>query len=207
MNPQCPCGSGLRPLRCCAWRVQDRPGTEAKRHLLPLVDQAAEAIATGDIARRNASALRCWNSPPDCIPALARLHDIRQRQKRPEAAEALLRRIVALDPNNLAATQELALALFARGSLGEAELHARKRHPPRARKPAGPQSDGHDPDRDQPAAGGRISLPGASSRSPARRAIPSCSPPRLEPQEPGPDGRGPRPLRESLAAARASATR
>ena len=39
--------------------------------------------------------------------------------------EALLARIVRFDPNHLAATQALALRLFARGALAEAERHAR----------------------------------------------------------------------------------
>jgi tetratricopeptide (TPR) repeat protein len=62
---------------------------------------------------------------PDCGPALARLCDIRRAQGRPEAAEALLRRIVTLAPNNLASTLDLALMLFARGNLAEAEANAR----------------------------------------------------------------------------------
>ena len=62
---------------------------------------------------------------PDCVPALGRLGDIRRAQGRPEAAEALLRRIVSLAPNTLAATQDLALMLFGRGNVAEAEVHAR----------------------------------------------------------------------------------
>ncbi|MBV9523505.1 MAG: sulfotransferase, partial [Alphaproteobacteria bacterium] len=41
------------------------------------------------------------------------------------AVEALLSRIVRLDPNNVAATQGLALLLFGKGALAEAEHHAR----------------------------------------------------------------------------------
>ena len=45
---------------------------------------------------------------------------------RATTAEALLTRIVSLDPNNLAATQALALRLFLRGALPAAERHARQ---------------------------------------------------------------------------------
>src|SRR5262249_47702270 len=41
------------------------------------------------------------------------------------AAETLLTRIVRLEPNNLLATQTLALMLFQRGALADAEHHAR----------------------------------------------------------------------------------
>jgi tetratricopeptide (TPR) repeat protein len=125
MNLQCPCGSGLRPLRCCSWRAADRPTADAARHLLPLVDQAAQAEAAGDMMTAERLCLDVLELAPDCLPALVRLGDIRRAQGRPEAAEALLRRIVALSPNNLAATQDLGLMLFGRGNLAEAEVHAR----------------------------------------------------------------------------------
>lgn len=53
------------------------------------------------------------------------LHQIRSAENAPLAAEALLARIVRLDPNDLAATQGLASLLFAKGALAEAEIHAR----------------------------------------------------------------------------------
>jgi tetratricopeptide (TPR) repeat protein len=124
MNLQCPCGSGLRPLRCCSWRG-DRPASDAARHLLPLLDQAAQAEAAGDTTTAERLCLDVLELAPDCVPALSRLCDLRRAQGRPEAAEALLRRIVALTPNNLAATQDLALMLFGRGNVADAEVHAR----------------------------------------------------------------------------------
>jgi tetratricopeptide (TPR) repeat protein len=125
MNLQCHCGSGLRPMRCCAWRPGDSPAPDATRRLLPLVDQAVRAEAAGDTALAERLCLDVLELAPDCLPALDRLHDIRKRQGRPDAAEALLRRIVVLAPNTLAATHGLALMLFARGVMAEAEIHAR----------------------------------------------------------------------------------
>jgi tetratricopeptide (TPR) repeat protein len=125
MNLQCPCGSGLRPLRCCSWRPADRPASDAARHLLPLVDLSAQAEAAGDSVAAERLCLDVLELAPDCLPALGRLCDIRRAQGRPEAAEALLRRIVTLAPNNLAATQDLALMLFGRGNVADAEVHAR----------------------------------------------------------------------------------
>ncbi|MBW4023532.1 MAG: tetratricopeptide repeat protein [Proteobacteria bacterium] len=125
MTSECACGSGLRSLRCCAWRMQDRPAPEAVRHLLPLVDQAGALAARGDLEAAARLCLAVIELAPDCVPALARLSDIRAAEARPEAAEALLRRVVLIDPNNLAATQDLGRMLFARGSLAESEVHAR----------------------------------------------------------------------------------
>jgi Flp pilus assembly protein TadD len=125
MNLQCPCGSGLRPLRCCSWRPGDRAAPDAARHLLPLVEQAGLAEAAGDTPTAERLCLDVLELAPDCIPALGRLGDIRRAQGRAEAAEALLRRIVMLAPNTLAATQDLGLMLFGRGNVAEAEVNAR----------------------------------------------------------------------------------
>ena len=53
------------------------------------------------------------------------LYEIRKAQGKRAAAEALVQRLVALDPNDLTATNELALLLLGKGSLAEAEFHAR----------------------------------------------------------------------------------
>jgi tetratricopeptide (TPR) repeat protein len=125
MSLHCPCGSGLRPLRCCAWRPGDRPSPEAARHLLPLLDQAARAAERGETESAARLCLEVLELAPDCPAALIRLAEIRKGEGSAAAAEALLRRAVALDPNHRAATQALGLMLFARGSMAEAESHAR----------------------------------------------------------------------------------
>jgi Flp pilus assembly protein TadD len=62
---------------------------------------------------------------PDRPGALAVLYDIRRSQGNLTAAEVLIRRVVALEPNNFAATNEVALLLLERGAIEEAEIHAR----------------------------------------------------------------------------------
>lgn len=56
--------------------------------------------------------------------ALGLLFELR-KPTNPRAAEALLRRIVALHPNDFPATNELTLLLLSNGDLAEAERHAR----------------------------------------------------------------------------------
>ncbi|MBS0640451.1 MAG: sulfotransferase [Proteobacteria bacterium] len=121
----CPCGSGLRAARCCALNVAALPPAESTRHLVPLVERAIQAHRQGasDVAER--LCLDVLELAPDRPGALSVLFQIRKDQGNHIAAEALLRRIVGLDPNNFQATNELVLLLMAKGAIPEAEIHAR----------------------------------------------------------------------------------
>jgi tetratricopeptide (TPR) repeat protein len=121
----CPCGSGLRPARCCALQHGAVPPAEATRHLVPLVERAIQAYQQGakDIAER--LCLDVLELAPDRPGALSVLYSIRKEQGKHQAAEALIRRLVHFEPNNFEATNELALRLLGKGALGEAEIHAR----------------------------------------------------------------------------------
>jgi Tfp pilus assembly protein PilF len=121
----CPCGSGLRAVRCCALQHGSLPPTGAIRHLVPLVERAMQAHRQGADETAERLCLDVLELAPDRPGALSILFEIRKTQGKHQAAEALIRRIVALDPNNLAATNELALILLGKGSLAEAEYHAR----------------------------------------------------------------------------------
>ncbi len=129
MNTQasvlCPCGSGLRSVRCCNLQLGALPPADATRHLVPLVERAIQAHRQGadEVAER--LCLDVLELAPDRPGALSVLYEIRKSQGRHQAAEALLRRLVAFDPNNLAATNELALLLLGKGSLADAEFQAR----------------------------------------------------------------------------------
>jgi tetratricopeptide (TPR) repeat protein len=121
----CPCGSGLRPARCCALQVGSIPPAEAIRHLVPLVERAIQAYQQGskDVAER--LCLDVLELAPDRPGALSVLYSIRKEQGKAAAAQALIRRLVHFEPNNFEATNELALLLLSKGALGEAEIHAR----------------------------------------------------------------------------------
>jgi Flp pilus assembly protein TadD len=121
-NSACACDSGLRADRCCGldWaRPADAAPSQAPldhaRHFLEMGNPtAAEPILIA----------RLEHAPLD-IQALRLLCGLRRAQTRTSAVEALLARIVRIDPNDLAATQALALALFGKGALAQAEHHAR----------------------------------------------------------------------------------
>src|SRR5579872_2078498 len=121
----CPCGSGLRAVRCCSLQLQSLPPADATRHLVPLVERAVQAHRQGAIETAERLCLDVLELAPDRPGALSVLYDIRKAQGNVRAAEVLIRRIVALDPNNLLATNEIALIMLGKGSLAEAEHHAR----------------------------------------------------------------------------------
>ncbi len=121
----CPCGSGLRAVRCCNLQLHSVPPPEATRHLVPLVERAIQAHRQGANETAERLCLDVLELAPDRPGALSVLYDIRKAQGNARAAEALIRRIVVLDPNNLVATNELALILLGKGSLADAEHHAR----------------------------------------------------------------------------------
>jgi Flp pilus assembly protein TadD len=121
----CPCGSGLRPLRCCSLDPAAFGPAGASRHLLPLVDRAIEIHAKGAFAEAEKLCLEVLELAPGQGGALAILYQIRKVTGPHSAAEALVRRMVLFNPNNVWATQELALLLFGKGDFADAELHAR----------------------------------------------------------------------------------
>ncbi len=121
----CPCGSGLRPARCCALQLGAIPPAEATRHLVPLVERAFQAYQQGAKDTAEQLCLDVLELAPDRPGALSVLYSIRREQGKPVAAEALIRRLVHFDPNNFDATNELALLLLGKGALDEAEIHAR----------------------------------------------------------------------------------
>jgi len=118
----CACGSGLPRAKCCAvdWRATP-PSTE----IAPEVEQARALLANGDAEAGERRLLDLLDRSPANLAGLDLLAALRRAQNRPVAASVLYDRLVVLDPNNLPATQALALLLFERGALAQAEIHAR----------------------------------------------------------------------------------
>jgi tetratricopeptide (TPR) repeat protein len=127
INPEavCPCGSGLRHVRCCGLDRLALPTPDSMRHLAPLVERAAQAHAQGATESAEKLCLEVLDLAPGEMRALAILYALRKAGGQMGAAMALVARIVALNPNDFWATNEIALLLLGRGALAEAELHAR----------------------------------------------------------------------------------
>jgi tetratricopeptide (TPR) repeat protein len=121
----CACGSGLTRARCCELNFASLGAREASRHLAPLEERAAQAQRTGATEEAERLALDVLELAPGRARSLAILYEIRKAQGKSEASAALIRRLVALEPNNFWATNELTLLLLGRGNVLDAERHAR----------------------------------------------------------------------------------
>jgi Tfp pilus assembly protein PilF len=121
----CACGSLLSAARCCDLDVAALGQSDAHRHLLPLEQQALDADTAGDRATAERLARDLLELAPGRVRALSLLYGIRKAQGVQSATDALLRRIVALDPNAFWAAAESAFLLLSRGDLAGADIHAR----------------------------------------------------------------------------------
>ncbi len=121
----CPCGSGLRRIRCCGLDFGSLSPAEATAPLLPLVEQAEQKFKAGDAAGAEAGIRQFLELAPGREEGLVFFYRLLRHQQKMQPAEAVIRRVVTLNPNNFWATNELTLMLLNRGALGEAEVHAR----------------------------------------------------------------------------------
>jgi predicted Zn-dependent protease len=113
---KCECGSELRFSRCCGLDTLVVPPPESTGDLVAGVERASQAYRKGEIRLAEQLCLDVLERAPDRPGALAILYQIRKAQGRQLAAEALIRRAVAFDPNNFWATNELALLLLEKGA-------------------------------------------------------------------------------------------
>lgn len=121
----CACGSGLRSSRCCDLNARSVHPFESNENINALVIRARQALARSDVAAAERLCLNVLDVVPRLPGALWMLYQIRKRAGQQQAAMALLQRLVEVDPNNVDATQELALLLFQCNDLTAAEQHAR----------------------------------------------------------------------------------
>ncbi len=98
---------------------------EATQVLAPMLTQAEAALQAGDIVTAENNARHMLELAPGREDALMLLYRTCRQTQKFAAAEALIRRVVALNPNNFWATNELTLMLLNKGQLAEAEVHAR----------------------------------------------------------------------------------
>lgn len=121
----CACGSGLRSCRCCDLNLDRVAKFESNEQINFLIARARQAFASNDVAAAERLCLNVLDVVPRLPDALWMLYQIRKRAGQQQTGLALLQRLVQIDPNNVDAAQELALALFQREDLPAAEHHAR----------------------------------------------------------------------------------
>jgi tetratricopeptide (TPR) repeat protein len=118
----CGCGSGLDYASCCGL---DWASTFAEAAPTSELEASRQAFIGGEVEAGQRHLLSALRRFPLDLAALRALRDLRARENAVGAVEALNARIVRLDANDLLATQALALALFNRGALADAEHQAR----------------------------------------------------------------------------------
>jgi len=87
--------------------------------------QAQEALNKNDPAGAKQTCISLINQLPGHVRALRMLYNIYRQENNRTAAEALIRRVTQLMPQNDWPASELALMLYERGERGEAEQHAK----------------------------------------------------------------------------------
>jgi tetratricopeptide (TPR) repeat protein len=131
----CPCRSGLSAARCCDLKEVQTLSADQLGQYASRLEQARAARDAGRTDEAAALCVDILEQAPAHQAALDILYRLRAEANERKPAEALLSRLVKLDPNNLENTQELAMMLYKRRELGEAEHHARNcirlgpRHP------------------------------------------------------------------------------
>src|SRR5450755_4738128 len=121
----CPCGSGLSPANCCSLPRLEILAPAVLERFAAQVQQANAALERGNAAEAERHCLIVLNQAPCHADALAILYKIRNAAGVKPAAEALLTRLVTINPNILWATNEIAMQLFLKGDRDKAEVHAR----------------------------------------------------------------------------------
>jgi tetratricopeptide (TPR) repeat protein len=125
-SSRCPCGSGLSRARCCELNMAALgKADEASQHLRPVIERAVQAHRHGARETAEKLSLDVLELVPAQPEALKVLYDIRKAEGKARAAEMLIRRLVGLNPNDFWATAEVAKLLMSKGSIAEAEIHAR----------------------------------------------------------------------------------
>ena len=109
----CPCGSGLRRLRCCDLDTAAIPETANSNLLDPKGQEATNLFNEKKYTEAEALALQILDVAPNQRLALRVLFEIRKGQSRVKAAEVLARRLAALPgPPAIRATANSQLAQF-----------------------------------------------------------------------------------------------
>jgi tetratricopeptide (TPR) repeat protein len=121
----CECGSGLRALTCCQMRQAKRETQAIRDYWAPTLREAEAALQKGNLKDAGFHCVHVIEHAPCYYEALVLLYQVRAREGKLAAAEAVIKRAVRIDPNQITATNELAYLLYRKGERGEAEFHAR----------------------------------------------------------------------------------
>ncbi|OYV49848.1 MAG: sulfotransferase [Rhodospirillales bacterium 20-60-12] len=117
----CPCGSGLRRVRCCGLETAGLPDPDLLGPLDALAEEARLAHGSGKMREAERHLLKLLDLAPNHRNGLRLLFEIRRAEGRNQAAETLVRRLAALPPMQAAAQLLWAQLLIGLGRHAEAQ--------------------------------------------------------------------------------------
>lgn len=122
-NGLCGCGNGLRAIKYCALGLGILNFSSATAALTPMLSQAEDLLKAVDIAAAQAFLLQFLELMPGREYSISLFYRLLREQNWLARAEAVIRRVVAINRNNFWVTNELTLMLLNKGALGETGIH------------------------------------------------------------------------------------
>lgn len=123
--PGCACGSGLDASLCCALDLDTAARTSTAPGFDATLAQMAQAYGDGELILAEHLAHEALRQAPAHRDALGGLYNVCKDAGRIEAAEALVRRMATLHPDDAMVRANAALFFHAKGAMNEAAPHAR----------------------------------------------------------------------------------
>lgn len=121
----CSCGSGLSQLRCCDMKQVDRLTDKDVQRYEAGIKNALRLREQGDMEAAGEQCVEILEQAPAHLRALRLLVDLKEEGKQLPAQEALLKRLVKLQPNDSDLACKFALVLYQKRDLAGAETQAR----------------------------------------------------------------------------------
>ncbi|WP_165190135.1 tetratricopeptide repeat-containing sulfotransferase family protein [Caulobacter soli] len=121
----CACRSGLPPELCCALDLKTAARTSASPKVAAALARMAQAYDDGELILAEHFAHEALRTVPGHRDALGGLYNICKDTDRPQAAEALVRRMAALHPEDPVVRMNAALFFRSKSAFTEAAVHAR----------------------------------------------------------------------------------
>ena len=121
----CACGSGISQQRCCDLKQVNLLNNQQQQAIAPHFQRARTAIEENDRDKAQQICVAILEKAPSHIASLRMLWEIHKQAEHATAAEALLKRLVKLQPNDGDLACELSLVQYRRRDMGNAEYNAR----------------------------------------------------------------------------------
>lgn len=121
----CACGSGLAARLCCELDLKTAPRASASSQIASSLVRMAQAYDDGELVLAEHFAHEVLREVPGHRDGLGGLYNICKDTDRPQAAEALVRRMATLHPEDATVRMNAALFFCSKATFPEAAVHGR----------------------------------------------------------------------------------